>query len=332
MKRTGIVFRNWGLATVVVLPFMTASGAVGSPDIWKREWPATDFSMSSVSYGEITSGGPPKDGIPALANPRFILASDEDRLFPVEPVMSVAVDGQSTRAYPIRYLLWHEIVNDSIGDLPIAVTYCPLCNSGIVFDRRVGERTLTFGVTGKLRNSDMVMYDRETESWWQQAVGEAIVGELLGESLLALPARTTSWEEFLEVHGEEALVMDEPDYVRPYGSNPYVGYDSSARPFLYTGDLPPHDILPLARVVRVDDTAWPLERLRKEGEITENGFVLSWRSGQSSPLDTRSLASGKDIGTVRVVDEATGNDAAHDVLFAFAYHAFFPEGKWMLGD
>lgn len=305
------------------------SAAVANPSIWKGEWPDTDFSTTSVDdWSEILSGGPPKDGIPALSDPTFIQVSQESRIGEREPVIAVEIDGETPRAYPIRYLTWHEIVNDEIGELPVAVTFCPLCNSGLTFDRRLGDRTLTFGVSGKLRNSDMIMYDRETESWWQQAVGLGIVGELTGAELTQLPTWMESWAEFA-ARNPDGLVMDQPSWPRTYGRNPYVSYDSSSRPFLYDGELPPHGIPPLARVVRVGGSAWPVERLAEEGEVTEAGVTISWSSGQASALDTASIESGRDVGTIRVKD-GDGRDVPHDVMFAFAFHAFFPEGEWML--
>lgn len=307
-----------------------ASLAGANPDFWRYEWPRTNFDRTSIaSWTEIRDGGPPKDGIPALTDPDFIPVGQETRLADREPVITVELAGQTPRAYPIRYLLWHEIVNDTVGDVPIAVTFCPLCNSGITFDRRIDRGTLSFGVSGKLRNSDMVMYDRETESWWQQALGEAIVGDLTGTRLKALPTWMESWAEF-RARNPEGLVMDQPDYPRRYGVNPYQGYDSAVRPFLYNGENPPHGIPPLARVVRVGDRAWPLSRLREAGEIREAGVVISWRAGQASALDTGRVAQGRDVGTIRVRD-ARGRDLAHDVMFAFAFHAFWPNGRWMLG-
>ncbi len=308
---------------------LLASGAMANPDRWKSEWPTTDFANSSVDdWNEILSGGPPKDGIPALSDPTFISVADESRIGGPEPVMTVEIDGQVPRAYPIRYLTWHEIVNDVVGDTPVAVTFCPLCNSGLVFDRRVGGELRTFGVSGKLRNSDMVMFDRETESWWQQAIGQGIVGQHNGDQLVQLAAWMESWDEF-KARNPEGLVMDEPSWPRRYGQNPYAGYDSSRRPFLYNGEEPPHDIPSLMRVVRVDDAAWTLDRLRQENEITENGVTISWNSGQASALDARKIENGKDVGTIRVRD-ASGGDVPHDVMFAFAFHAFWPDGQWML--
>ncbi|WP_069299670.1 DUF3179 domain-containing protein [Neptunicoccus sediminis] len=310
--------------------FLVASPVVSQPDVWKREWPGTDFSRKTVdNWAEIQSGGPPRDGIPAIDAPKFHETSAETTLQPNEPVMTVALSGQPERAYPIRYLIWHEIVNDSIGGVPVAVTFCPLCNSAVTFDRRTAHGVLTFGVSGKLRNSDMVMFDRETESWWQQAVGLAIVGDLTGTELTMLPGWMESWREFKTRNGASGLVMQQPAAGRPYGRNPYQGYDSSARPFLYNGEMPPHGIAPVARVVRVGNRAWPVARVRAAGGVSEAGVHISWESGQASALDTGEIARGRDVGTIRVRD-AQGRDVVHDVMFAFAFHAFWPDGEWMI--
>jgi hypothetical protein len=307
-----------------------ASTAVADPAQWLQEWPRTDFSRSTINFADVISGGPPKDGIPAIWKPMFVPAAKETDLDDREPVLTYEHPGAAARAYPIRYLIWHEIVNDVVDGLPIAVTYCPLCNSAMVFDARVNGVPHTFGVSGKLRFSDMIMYDRETESWWQQAVGEGVVGQHAGVQLAQLPAWMESWSEF-RTRNSDGLVMEEPEWRRAYGSNPYVGYDTSARPFLYQGENPPHGVNPLARVVRVQDRAWTFDRLRSAGEISEAGIVLSWTPGQSSALDSRTIAQGRDVGTVRVRD-TQGRDVAHDIPFAFAFHAFHPDGIWMLGN
>ena len=315
--------------SIVLALVLQATLAAANPDIWKSEWPETDFSKSAVgNWQEIQSGGPPKDGILAIDAPAFRMVDTETRLAAIEPVITVEIDGEVPRAYPIRYLMWHEIVNDQIGGIPVSVTFCPLCNSGITFDRRTKAGVLSFGVSGKLRNSDMVMYDRETQSWWQQALGVGIVGEQTGVELQSLPSWMESWELFV-ARNPDGLVMEEPNFNRNYGANPYVRYDSSQRPFLFSGELPPHDIPPLARVIRVGDRAWPMTRLAAAGELTEEGVVLSWTSGQASALDAGQIRRGKDVGNVRVRD-AAGNDLPHDVMFAFAYHAFWPNGAWML--
>lgn len=305
------------------------------PSFWKHEWPETDFSKTSVTnWVEILSGGPPKDGIPALSDVQFIEAGKERRIDGSEPVITLELDGARPRAYPIRYLIWHEIVNDTVAGIPVAVTFCPLCNSALSFDRRIGGRdggrVLEFGVSGKLRNSDMVMYDRQTQSWWQQAIGEAIVGELTGQTLTLLPSWMESWDQF-RARNPDGIVMAEPAWNRSYGQNPYRGYDRSKRPFLYSGDPPPHGIPALMRVVRVGDRAWPMDRLAREGHLTEAGITIDWQAGQASALDTGRIAAGRDVGSVRVRD-ASGRDLPHDVMFAFAFHAFWPDGTWMLAQ
>ena len=321
MKR---LFAFAAAALVAVSP-ITASA---DPSFWRFEWPDTDFTKTSVeNWVEVLSGGPPKDGIPALTDPAFIAAQYDLVLQGREPVITVVMRGEA-RAYPLRYLTWHEIVNDRFGELPVAVTFCPLCNSAMVFDRRVGEQVLEFGVSGKLRNSDMIMYDRQTFSWWQQAIGQGIVGELNGVTLTQLPSWMESWDQFKAAH-PDGLVMAEPDWSRNYGQNPYVGYDSAQRPFLYSGAPPPHDIPALMRVVRVGERAWTMDRLATEGEIREAGVVLTWEGEQASALDGAVIATSRPVGSIRVRD-ANGHDLPHDVMFAFAFHAFFPGGEWML--
>jgi hypothetical protein len=318
------------VAVVLAIVMLASSPAAAqrSPDF--NAWPDTDFENTTVDLSEIISGGVGRDGIPAIDDPAFRPAADETALGAMEPVMTYAPDGAPARAYPLRYLTWHEIVNDTVAGVPIAVTFCPLCNTALVFDRRVAGAVLTFGVSGNLRHSDMVMFDRETESWWQQATGEGIVGQHAGTPLTPLVSWVESWESFRAAH-PDGLVMAEPDANRPYGRNPYVGYDSTAQPFLFFGEMPPHDIPPIARVVRVGERAWPLTRLADEGEVSEAGLTLSWAAGKASALDAPRIAEGRDVGQIRVRD-ADGANVVHDVMFAFAFHAFWPEGEWMLAN
>ncbi len=327
----GLMLALWG-AVGSALAQSPAQSPAPPPAFWKNEWPKTDFAITSVAHwSEIRGGGPPRDGIPAISDPKMIAVAQENRLGDREPVIALELPGQTPRAYPVRYLMWHEIVNDVVGEVPVAVTFCPLCNSGIVFDRRLNGEVLSFGVSGKLRNSDMVMYDHETESWWQQAIGTGIVGAHTGDELDEVTSWMESWASF-RARNPEGLVMDQPNWSRNYGTNPYANYDSSRRPFLFNGEMPPHGIPALARVVRVGNRAWPLERLRKEGEVNEAGVRIVWTAGQASALDSRKIADGRDVGAVRVYD-AAGNSVLHDVMFAFAFNAFWPEPKgiWMLG-
>ena len=310
---------------------LSATAAFADPRFWQYEFPETDFSKTSLeSWLEIRSGGVGKDGIPALDYVDMITVADA-KIPATEPVITLELAGQAPRAYPLRYMTWHEIVNDFVGDIPFTVTFCPLCNSAIVFDRRVDGKVLDFGVTGQLRNSDMVMYDRQTFTWWQQAVGQGIVGELTGVELTVFPSWMESFGDF-QARNPTGVVMAEPQYSRPYGNNPYRGYDSSARPFLFNGEFPPHGIEPLTRVVRVGNRAWPLSRF-SDGitEIKEAGVTLTWEGDQASALDQTSIATSRKIAAIRTRDDA-GNDIVHDVMFAFAFHAFWPDGVWMLGN
>ena len=304
----------------------TNSFAAEASRVWREEWPNTDFSRTSVSFDEIQSGGPPKDGIPAIDDPQFKPVSDESGIPATEPVITLTINGHS-KIYPLRILTWHEIVNDSIGGVPVAVTYCPLCNAGIVFDARLDGQALTFGTTGKLRRSDLVMYDRQSQSWWQQFSGDAIIGELTGKTLKMLPSRMEAFALAKARLPNALLLTAESTFSRPYGANPYVGYDTSVRPFLYAGELP-DDVEPMMRVVVVDGQAWSLPLLKKRGRVETGDLVLSWTEGQNSALDTRSISKGRDVGNVTVQRriDADLKDEIHHVTFAFVFHAFHPEG------
>jgi Protein of unknown function (DUF3179) len=191
-----------------------------------HEWPKTDFSRRTVELAEIESGGPPKDGIPAIDRPRFVgVPAARAWLKGKEPVIVLRM-GRDARAYPLQILMYHEIVNDSVNGVPVAVTFCPLCNASIVFERRVGERVLDFGTTGRLRFSDLVMYDRQTESWWQQFTGRGIVGHYAGTGLKKIASEIVSFADFAAAHPTGLVLSRETGYPRPYGRNPYTGYDS----------------------------------------------------------------------------------------------------------
>ncbi len=300
--------------------------AAANPAYWKSAWPNTDFTKYNIEFSEILSGGVPKDGIPAVDNPAFVQVRDAKDLTDTEPVIGLIVNGVA-KAYPLTILIWHEIVNDSIGGVPVSVTFCPLCNTAVVFDRRLDGRILDFGTTGKLRNSDLVMYDRQTESWWQQFLGQGIIGEMTGKELKILPARLESWADFKARAPDGQVLVPTSPGMRNYGANPYAGYDSLPQPFLYRGAMP-DNVPPLSRVVSFGDRSrgWSIELLKLKKEIRlESGVVLRWKPGQNSALDTRSIAQGKDVGSVTVQRE--GRDIAYFIDFAFAFHAFFPAAE-----
>lgn len=276
---------------------------------------STDFSRHTVPLEEFTSGGPGKDGIPAIDRPRLVgVAAGEDFLEPREPVTVVEIAG-AARAYPIRILVWHEIINDRLAAQPIAVTYCPLCNSTVVFDRRLGERILDFGTTGNLRNSDLVMYDRHTESWWQQLTGEAVVGELAGERLRAISSQILSWAQFKRLYPEGSVLSTETGHDRPYGSNPYVGYEQpDSEPFALTER--PDERLPAKERVAAVQTGprsavvYPFSRLRREApladEIDGRPVVVFFDPSVASALDEAAVAGGRSVGAAAVFARRAG--------------------------
>ena len=294
-------------------PPVLAAPAPERPPFDTSEW-KTDFGKRSVPLSEIMSGGPPKDGIRSIDAPEFVGTSAADGwLKPHEPVI-LLVRGDDVRAYPIQILIWHEIVNDTVGGLPVAITFCPLCNTAIAFDRRVQERTLSFGTTGKLRFSDLVMYDRQTESWWQQATGQAIIGALTGTQLTPLPAQTISWGTFKEAFPGGKVLSRHTGYNRAYGQNPYVGYDDvNSSPFLYRGPNDPR-LRPVERVVTVslggEDVAYPfsaLEKLRVANDtVGGRKIVVIFEKGVTSALDRSSIPESRDIGTAGVFERAVG--------------------------
>jgi hypothetical protein len=305
-----------------------AAGAQGSPGIadhptgsqlalLQRLYPGwdTDFARHAVPLSQFQDGGPPRDGIPPIDHPHPVsLASGDHFLGAREPVIAVQV-GHEARAYPEQILVWHEIVNDTLGGRSIAVTYCPLCNSALAFDRRVAGRTLTFGTTGKLRNSDLVMWDRQTQSWWQQFTGTALVGRYTGTRLTAIDAQVLSWRQFKAAFPEGTVLSRDTGFDRPYGENPYVGYDAdaSARPDFYGGRLDPR-LPPRERVVAVfagrETAVVPFSALARRPVVTTTisgqPLVVLFTRGVASTLDQSRIARSRDVGTAGAFDPRVG--------------------------
>jgi Protein of unknown function (DUF3179) len=301
------------LAGQIAGPPAAGAAATERPPFDTSEW-KTDFGKHSVPFSDILSGGPPKDGIRAIDRPEFVGVDAADGwLKPREPVIFF-VHGNDARAYPLQILIWHEIVNDTVGGLPVAITFCPLCNTALAFDRRVQGKTLDFGTTGKLRFSDLVMYDRQTESWWQQATGQAIVGTLTGTQLIPLPAQTISWKTFKESFPGGKVLSRHTGYDRAYGQNPYVGYDDvNSSPFLYRGPKDPR-LRPVERVVTVslggEDVAYPFSALEKVRVVNDavggQKIVVLFEKGVASALDKSSIPDSRDVGAAGVFERTVG--------------------------
>jgi hypothetical protein len=279
-----------------------------SPPFSTASW-TTDFDRRTVPWSDILSGGPPKDGIPAIDDPTFEnVAAASEWLTDSDPIILLQHDGQA-RGYPLSILIWHEIVNDTVGSTPVAVTFCPLCNASIVFKRVLDDEVLDFGTTGKLRNSDLIMYDRQSETWWQQFTGEGIVGEHTGRQLDFLESQVISFSDFAAEFPEGDLLA-RPPAARSYGNNPYVGYDSGTeRPFLFSGELDDR-ISPTERVVGLDLNgvvmAYPFATVAEVGTINDElggtPVVVMHKPGTSSALDGREIGNSRDIGSVAVFE------------------------------
>jgi hypothetical protein len=283
-----------------------------STEIWSQRIPGTsnfntDFSIRSISFDEILSGGPQKDGIPAIDSPKYISASEADEwLSDQEPVLVLEIS-TGVKIFPLQILMWHEIVNDSDA----IITYCPLCTTGIAFDRDLifnGQSyLLDFGTTGRLRFSNLLMYDRQTESWWQQGSGEAVIGDLTGAELRTLPILRMDWKNAKERNPEARVLSRDTGFKRNYGINPYSGYDNESRfPFLFQGDLGDIDYSPMSRVVQIKiekyEKIFLHEQVQRQVVLMDTigsvPVVLFWDSEARSALDNATIAQGKQIGSV----------------------------------
>lgn len=298
----------------------------------------TDFTNASVPLEEIISGGPGKDGIPAIDTPVFESVRESDKTVENrEPVIVLSLNTE-TKIYPLRILVWHEIVNDKIGNIPVAVTYCPLCNTGVVFKSSINEKDLDFGTTGRLRFSNLIMYDRQSETWWQQATGKGIAGPYAGRNLQMLPSLFLSWKDAKRRYPNALVLSEKTGWNRPYGTNPYRGYDTST-PFLYTGSPPvatTEQLSLLDRVVLVsyegETRLVSYKQLRKERfvqfRLKDRSIVVFWTSGTASALDTSIIKQGRDVGIANAFYAYSGNQKLTFVLDEGGFIDKETESSW----
>ncbi len=283
------------------------------------------FPPPLVPIADIVGGGPPPDGIPSIDFPEFVSVAETTFMeSDGEPIVAVTVDGV-TKGYPIRIMTWHEIVNDVFatpsGDVPVTVTYCPLCNSALAYDRRVGDRVLDFGTSGELYQSAMVMYDRQTQSLWSHFLGQGIVGHYAGLQLEFVPAQTLSWGAFKDSF-PDAMVVDQAKtgHERSYGNNPYAGYDeetSGPFPGFVTQEIDDR-LLDKERVIGIRDgqnaVALELDVLASVGvvAVTDNdwNYVAFFQDGLVSALDASSIKDGRQVGQTGVFVAEAGDGTA----------------------
>ena len=229
----------------------------------------TDGVKHSVPLSKIRGGGPAKDGIPSIDDPKFV-SVEESNEYLDDSGLGIAISVNGThRFYPNQILVWHEIVNDQIGDMPVVITYCPLCATGVVYDPVVDGEALEFGTSGKLWNSNLVMYDRTTDTYWSQVLGEAIVGELTGVKLDLLPYENISWEDWKLMYPDGEVLSKKTGHFRNYNRDPYGGYyGNSALYFPVDNEDDRYHRKEITYGVEIDGEykAYPIEELEKGHE------------------------------------------------------------------
>ncbi len=276
-----------------------------------------DLSSALVLADEIHIGGPSRDGIPALDHPKFVAASKARFLDGKDGVLGLVRNGEA-KAYPIGIMNWHEIVNDEVGGQPVAVTYCPLCGTGVAFASKVGGRSLSFGVSGLLYNSDVLLYDRETESLWSQLLNKAVTGPMKGRKLKALPLTHTTWRAWRRAHPDTLVLSTDTGHRRDYDRDPYAAYEKE-RGLYFPVSAKSARYHPKERVLGVEIggrfNAYPFAELSRTGkrEIrdelggTELRVEFDWANESARVLD------------------ASGNQLPAVTSFWFAWYAFHPD-------
>ena len=277
----------------------------------------TDFGNTVIDLNELLVGilsPDPRDAIPPIDAPQFESVSESYWIGDREPGVLVEIDGDA-RFYPLSVLMRHEIINDEFGDLPLAVTYCPLCNTAVVFDRRFGGETLRLGVSGLLRNSDLVMWDDITQTLWQQITGEAIVGKHAGENLLTIGSAIVRWADFKAEYPDGQALDQDQGFGKVYSTNPYEFYSSRPAPYgFFTGEI--DERYPaLERVVGISldeiDKAYPFSVISEEfvvnDQIGDQPIVVFWGAADTADaLDTGFISQGAAIGTGIVYSRVVG--------------------------
>lgn len=275
-----------------------------------------DLSGSLIPVDEILPGGPPRDGIPALKNPRFEAVADVDWLAPGDRLIALEIDGV-TKAYPIRIMNWHEVVNDLVGQEPVAVTYCPLCGTGMVFDPHVADGILEFGVSGLLYNSDVLMYDRESESLWSQIERQAVTGARRGTKLELVPATHTTWGRWSEENPDGLVLSRDTGHRRDYDKDPYLSYAST-----------PGTMFPVSS----EDDRLAGKEMVLGIEHAEAAIAFPLASLAGLPMPIRTAVGEREILVYYFADSETafatslkGEQIPATLAFWFAWSAFHPE-------
>ncbi|MDX1666504.1 MAG: DUF3179 domain-containing protein [Saprospiraceae bacterium] len=277
-----------------------------------------DFELTDllIPKSEIHHGGPPKDGIPAIDQPVFVSADEANFLKADDRVLGLSIEGQA-KAYPIKILNYHEVVNDEFDDRAVVVTFCPLCGSGLAFDAMVEGITRTFGVSGLLYNSDVLLYDRQTESLWSQLMMKAVSGPASGTELQPIPTSFTTWSDWKSRHPESLVLTPDTGHQRNYDLEPYANYVSSSQlmfPVAHSNsDLPPKELV-IGLEIGEKAKAYPFSRLKASAGIVWDTFM-----GERLRIQYNKEAESA------IITDAEGEELPAVTLFWFAWYAFHPE-------
>jgi len=321
MRTTVFALAMLTLVTLVGCAQSNASSdPVGGKTTSSTEGPAsikvdTQGRKYIVDPDKILSGGPPKDGIPSLDNPKFVFVSEADRwIRDNELVLAIDYKGVK-RVYPLQILVWHEIVNDTIAGDPILVSYCPLCGSGIAYRRELDGEAVEFGTTGRLYNSNLVMYDRKTDTWWTQIDGKAIVGELTGRELRGISIDTVVWRDWKAVHPDSEVLDQDTGYSRPYGRDPYGTYYEDSF-LMFPVENEDQKIHPKTVIFGIEVDG--VYKAYKEEDVVRQSSFEDIVAGR------RIQVSRDAAGVVTFTDLKTGKEIVKERDFWFAWYAFHP--------
>ncbi len=284
-----------------------------------------DYSRHSIPLDEISDGGPGKDGIPSIDNPRFLTAEEADgsMLRDADRVLGFSYNGH-TRAYPVKILNWHEIVNDQVGGQPVVVSFCPLCGTGMVFDANVKNRKLKFGVSGLLYQSDMLLYDHQTESLWSQIKSEAVTGPMTGTRLKLLASMHTNWGSWKKKHPQTMVLSEKTGFQRPYDRDPYQGYESNSR-LMFDVGLMNSKYPPKEKVIGIE--------MDGKAKVYPFSELSRTRSPVQDVFNNIKIQIFYDkVTRTAVIKDSKNKELPSVVGFWFAWFAFHPETKVFVAE
>ncbi len=269
-----------------------------------------------VPREKILSGGPPKDGIPSIDNPKFISVQEADAWIEDNELVLAIIHKEIKRVYPLQILVWHEIVNDNIANDPILITYCPLCGSGIAYERTINQEAVEFGTSGKLYNSNLVMYDRKTETYWSQIDGKAIYGELTGQELKPISINTVPWREWKAAHPDSEVLSQDTGFYRQYGKDPYGNYYEDSF-LLFPVEQESSRIHPKTVIFGIEVNG--THKAYKEEDLIKEGIILDEIKGVEIKIER------DKSGIVKITNMQTGEEIIKERDFWFAWYAFHPD-------